>query len=243
MDISDRIESRDLLVAMPERVAVAIREWIAELLRRAAGRDGVVEAVGLRDALLTRSLRPAPLAALAEGAAGWLNERRPEDSADAAQVERELLELRDRARSLVPKRDTLSAVRTIEPALRDLLRSQTLVILEFAHERWEDARDLPPSELLTVAAIFRDALAVLDTIGWLAGEHDAIPAEVPITAGHVAQLRWLRDDVAMSVVTNLEGRDDLADPDDIAAVDQDIQTARDVVRDLWRIIQAPGEEA
>jgi type VI protein secretion system component VasK len=61
MDISDRIESRDFLVAMPERVAVVIREWIVELLQRAFDRDAVVEAVRLRDALLTRSLRPARL--------------------------------------------------------------------------------------------------------------------------------------------------------------------------------------
>lgn len=243
MDISDRIESRDLLVAMPERVAVALMEWIAELLRRASDRGAVVETVGLRDALLTRSLRPAPLAALAEGAAGWLTERPPEDSDRAGEVERELLELRDCARSLVGKRDNIPVVRLIEPGLRDLLRSQTLVILEFTHERWEEARDLRPSALLIIAAIFRDAFAVLDTIGWLAGEHDATPAEVPITHGHVAQLRWLRDDVALSVVTNLEGRDDVTNPDDIAAVDQDIQTARDVVRDLWRIIDAPRAEA
>jgi hypothetical protein len=39
----------------PERVAVVIRERIAELLRRASGRDAVVEAMGLRDALLARS--------------------------------------------------------------------------------------------------------------------------------------------------------------------------------------------
>jgi hypothetical protein len=219
MDISDRIESRDLLVAMPERVAVALMEWIAELLRRASGRDAVVEAVGLRDALLTMSLRPAPLAALAEGAAGWLNEQRLEESADAGAVERELLELRDRARSLVRKRDTVPAVRMIEPGLRDLLRSQTRVILEFTHERWDEARDLPLSELLAAAAIFRDAIAVLDTIGWLAGEHDAIPVQVPVTPGHIAQLRWLRDDVALSVVTNLDGRDDLTNTNDIAAVD------------------------
>jgi hypothetical protein len=242
MDISDRIESRDLLAAMPERVAVVIQEWIAELLRRASDHQAVVEAVRLRDALLTRSLRPVALASLAEGAVGWLTERHPEDSDGADEVERELLELRDRARSLVGKRDTVSAVRLIDPGLRDLLRSQTLMILEFTHERWEEARDLPPSALLIVAVIFSDAFAVLDTIGWLAGEHDATPAEVPITHGHVAQLRWLRDDVALSVVTNLEGRDELTDPDDIAAVDQDIQTARQVVRDLWRIIDAPRAE-
>jgi hypothetical protein len=78
--------------------------------------------------------------------------------------------------------------------------------------------------------------------GWLAGEHDAMPAEVPVTQGLVAQLRLLREDVAMSVVTSLEGRDDLTDPDDIAAVDYDIQAARHVVRELWRVIDAPHSE-
>jgi hypothetical protein len=62
-------------------------------------------------------------------------ERRPEDSDRAGEVERELLELRDCARSLVGKRDNIPVVRRIEPGLRDLLRSQTLVVLEFTHER------------------------------------------------------------------------------------------------------------
>jgi hypothetical protein len=114
------------------------------------------------------------------GAAGWLKEQRPEDSGDAGEVERELLELRDCPRSQAAGHRLGRPADRAGPARPVALPDAG--VLEFAHERWADARDLPPSELLTVAAICRDAIAVLDTIGWLAGEHDATPAHVPITA-------------------------------------------------------------
>jgi hypothetical protein len=42
---------------------------------------------------------------------------------------------------------------------------QTLLVLEVNYEPFEEVRDLQPSELLDVASIFRDAIAVLDAIG------------------------------------------------------------------------------
>jgi hypothetical protein len=62
-------------------------------------------------------------------------------------VSRELLELRDRALAEVFNDDNNLGALTIEPMLRDLLRSQTLVVLEFRHVRFDEARDLEPSEL------------------------------------------------------------------------------------------------
>ena len=44
--------------------------------------------------------------------------------------------------------------------------------------------------------MFRDAIAVLDTIGWLP-TGQAVAVEVSITAGHLAELERLRADVAM----------------------------------------------
>jgi hypothetical protein len=108
MDISDRIESRDPL-AIAGYLVFAFEEWIAELIRQACDgdspetRDAVIKAVHFHDAFATRSLTPAQLAELAEGAAGWMEPKWPSDPADADEVERllgisrELLELRDRA--------------------------------------------------------------------------------------------------------------------------------------------------
>jgi hypothetical protein len=80
---------------------------------------------------------------------------------------------------------------------------------------------------------------VLDIIGWLAGEQDQVPARVTMTRGHLAQLEWLRSDVAMSVVTALDSREGLTEADDIAALEENIRTARLIVHDLWEILHAP----
>jgi hypothetical protein len=55
----------------------------------------------------------------------------------------------------------------IDLALGEILRDQTLLILEINAGSFEEARELPPGELLALASTFRDAFVVLDTIGWL----------------------------------------------------------------------------
>ncbi len=67
----------------------------------------------------------------------------------------------------------------------------------------------------TFASIFRDAIGVLDTIGWLPTE-DTAPIEVAITAGHIAQLQRLRGDLARAILDQLDDRATLTDPDEIA---------------------------
>jgi hypothetical protein len=253
MDISDRIESRDPL-AIPEHLVFAFDEWIAELIRLACDSDSpetrgaVIKAVRIHDAFAARSLTPVQLAELAEGAARWMEPRWPENPGDAEEVERllgvsrELLELRDRALDARGEDDDISRIVVIEPGLREVLRSQTLAILDFTHDRFDEARDLEPSKLLAAASIFRDAIAVLDTIGWVAGEQDQRPARVTMTRGHLAQLQWLRGDVAMSIVTGLDAREDMTEADDIAALEENIRVARLTVHGLWQILHAPDAE-
>jgi hypothetical protein len=250
MDLSDRIESRDPL-AIPEHLVFAFDEWIAELMRQACEHDkatarvAVTKAVHIQDAFAARSLTPVQLAELAEGAARWMESRWPSDPADADEVERllgvsrELLKLRDRALAAAHEDDNLSRVVVIEAGLREVLRSQTLVVMEFTHDRFDEARDLEPSKLLAAASIFRDAIAVLDTIGWVAGEQDQRPARVTMTPSHLAQLQWLRSDVAMSLVTGLDDREDLTEADDIAELEENLRAARLIVHDLWQILHAP----
>lgn len=84
--------------------------------------------------------------------------------------------------------------------------------------------------------------ASTDSIGWVAGEQDRRPARVTMTSGHLAELRWLRGDVAMSIVTGLDDREDLTEADDIAALDEHLHAARLTVHGLWQILHAPDAE-
>lgn len=254
MDISDRIESRDSLV-IPEHLVFAFEDWISELFRRALdtsdeveGRAAAIKAVHLHEAFVAGTLAPAQLADLAQSAAHWMEPCWPSDPGDAdtvarvLDVSRELLELRDRAQAIANKNDNISRVLMVEPGWRGLLRSQSLAVLEFHHDLLDEARDLAAAELLAAGSIFRDAMAVLDTIGWVAGEHDAEPARVTVTAGHLAQLEHLRIDVAMSIVSSLDTREGLTDPDEIAQLEENIRTARLTVYGLWQILHAPEAE-
>lgn len=204
MDISDRIESRDSLV-IPERLVFVLDDWISELFRRALdagdeveGRAAAIKVVHLYDAFVAGSLTPAQLAELTQSAAHWMEPRWPNDPCDAdsvarlLEVSRELLELRDRTRAIASKNDNISRVLTVAPEWRGLLRCKTLAVLEFHHHLLEDARDLAPAELLGAASVLRDAIAVLDTIGWVAGEQDA--AELIAPAILVVQARHQLDE-------------------------------------------------
>jgi hypothetical protein len=250
VDISDRIESRDSLV-IPEYLVFAFEDWISELFRRALdtgdeveGRAAAINVVHLQDAFVAGSLTPAQLAELAEGAAHWMEPRWPSNPGDAdtvarlLDVSRELLELRDRARAIASKNDNISRVLTVEPGWRGLLRSQSLAILEFKHDLLDEARDLAAAELLGAASIFRDAIAVLDSIGWVAGEQNAEPAQVTVSAGHLDRLEQLRADVVQSVLDSLSVRDEATDPDEIARIDQRIRDARRSAAELEQILHA-----
>jgi hypothetical protein len=238
MDIPDRIESRDSLV-IPEHLVFAFDDWISELFRRALdagdeveGRAAAIKAVHVHDAFVAGTLTPAQLAELTQSAAHWMEPRWPSDPGDAdtvarlLDVSRELLELRDRAQAIASKNDNISRVLTVEPGWRGLPRSQTLAVLEFHHDLLEDARDLAAAELLAVGSIFRDAIAVLDTIGWVAGEQDAEPAQVTVSAGHLGRLEQLRADMVLSILDSLSVRDEATDPDEIARIDRRIRDAR-----------------
>jgi hypothetical protein len=255
MDISDRIESEVPGVAIPAHLVFAFEEWIAQQIRAACDRHdspenqgSVIEAVHVRDAFVAGSLTPRQTAELADGAASWLAPQWPTSTGEADEVERlvaatrELLELRDHATALASNSDNISRVVTVGPGLREILRSQSLLVLEFDHHRFEDVCDLGPAALLGAASIFRDALAVLDTIGWLATEQTAT-VEVAITPGHLAQLQRLRSDVAMRILDRLDSREDLAESDDLAEADEAIAADRLTAHGLLQLLQSCKPEA
>jgi hypothetical protein len=242
-------------VAIPEHLVFAFEEWIAEHIRQARDADNgqearpaVFKAVHLHDAFVAGSLTPAQTAELAEGAACWLAPRWPRTPEDAEEVEqlvgatRELLELRDRARAAAIKNNNIPRVVTVDQGLREVLRSQTLLVLEFNHHPFEQVRDLEAVDLLATASIFRDAIAVLDSIGWLPTAQTAT-VEVAITPGHLAQLDRRRADVAMTILDRLDSREDLTEPDDIAEADEAIAADRRTAHGLLQLIRACQLEA
>jgi hypothetical protein len=127
----------------------------------------------------------------------------------------------------------------VDPSLGEILRLQTLLVLAANHEPFEDVRYLAAPGLLAVADIWRDAIAVLDTVGWLPMPATAT-IEVVITAGHVAQLRRLRHDEALAVLDCLDVRDTLATAHQRAEVDGEIEARRLAAWGLSELLQRYG---
>jgi hypothetical protein len=140
MDDSDRSESAVPRVAMPAQLVFAFEEWIVEALRQACdhfakpeARAAVIQAVHLHDRFVAGTLTPAQIAELAARAADWLHPSWPESVEDADEVERllgtarQLFELRDRALAVAGDSDDVPRLVTVDAALREVLRSQTLM--------------------------------------------------------------------------------------------------------------------
>ena len=250
MDDSDRSESVVPRVAIPAQLVFAFEEWIVEALRQACDdfgkperRAAVIQAVHLHDRFVAGTLTPSQVAELATGAADWLHPRWPESVEDADEVgrllgvARQLFELRDRALTVAGDSDDAPRLVTVDAELREVLRSQTLMVLEFGHEPFEELRDLQPAELLALATTFRDAFAILDVIGWLATPQ-TIAVDVEITPSHLAQLEHRRVDLEQSIGEQLDGRQGLTDADDITRADEFIQADRLTADGLRRILRA-----
>ena len=94
---------------------------------------------------------------------------------------------------------------SVDPSTADILRRQTLIILEANHYYFEDLLEFGPEAQHALSVIYRDAFAVLDAIGWGPG-HAVGPIDVPLTVGHVDQLRSCSYDLR---VTNINRSDRL----------------------------------
>jgi hypothetical protein len=250
MDDSDRSESVVPRVAIPAHLVFAFEEWIVEALRQACddfakpeARAAVIQAVRLHDRFVAGTLTPAQIAELAARAADWLHPRWPESVEDADEVgrlvgiARQLFELRDCALGVAGDGDDVPRLVSVDAELREVLRSQTLMVLEFGHEPFEQLRDLQPAELLALATTFRDAFAILDVIGWLPTPQ-TIAVEVEITPSHLAQLEHRRVDLEQSIREQLDDRQGLTDADDITRADEFLQADRLTADALLRILRA-----
>jgi hypothetical protein len=84
---------------------------------------------------------------------------------------------------------------SVGPERADVLRHQTLVVLEANHYYFEDLLDFGPEAQHALSVIYRDAFSVLDAMGW-APDPALSTVEVQLSAGHVEQLRRRRYELA-----------------------------------------------
>jgi len=119
---------------------------------------------------------------------------------------------------------------SVDPSTVDVLRRQTLVVLEANHYFFEEILEFGPEAQFALSVIYRDAFAVLDAIGWEETQA-AGPIDVPLTAGHIDQLRRCSHDLR---VTNINRSDqlDTASAQDAAAIRADLAANLAAVRTL-----------
>jgi hypothetical protein len=131
---------------------------------------------------------------------------------------------------------TPARVIAVDPSTADVLRVEAKKVLMFNHEPFEDFLDYIPVLQLTLADIYRDATAVIDALGWDPDITTHTSVEVPLTAGHVAQLHTRRCDL---LATNLDLLSDIgADQHANATVLAEIHTNRHATEALDRVFDA-----
>jgi hypothetical protein len=126
---------------------------------------------------------------------------------------------------------------TVDPSTADVLRIEAKKVLMFNHEDFENYLDYVPVKQLELADIFRDATAVIDTLGW---DPDINPPRttfnVPLTHAHIEQLHHRRADL---LDTNLDLLTDIgADRHANAITMAEIHANRHGVEALNRVFDA-----
>jgi hypothetical protein len=123
----------------------------------------------------------------------------------------------------------------VDPSLGDVLRLQTLVVLEANHDYSEDLLSFGPEAQHALSVIYRDAFAVLDAVGWRRTDDPPVAVDVPLTAGFVEQLRRRRYDLGHTNIDRVTTRDQATDAVVIAAIDEAIAADRLAARALDKL--------
>jgi hypothetical protein len=118
-----------------------------------------------------------------------------------------------------------AAIVGVDPSTADVLRQQTLVVLEANHYYFEEILAFGPEAQLALSQIYRDAFAVLDAIGWCRPDDPPETVAVPITPGHAEQLFRRRYDLGHTNIDRLATDNALSDPALRAQIDADRQAA------------------
>jgi hypothetical protein len=131
-----------------------------------------------------------------------------------------------------------ACVIAVDPSLADILRHQTLVVLEANHYYFEDLLSFGPEAQHALSVIYRDAFAVLDALGWRRPDNPPDLVDVPLTAGFIDQLRRRRYDLGHTNIDRLATRDEATDAAEIAAIDDIIASDRFAARALDGLMAA-----
>jgi hypothetical protein len=112
-----------------------------------------------------------------------------------------------------------ACVVSVDPSTADVLRHQTLVVLEANHYFFEEILEFGPEAQHALSDIYRDAFAVLDAIGWRRPD-EPVTVEVEFTAGFVEQLHRRRYDLGHTNIDRVS-----QETWDQAVVDRDREAA------------------
>jgi hypothetical protein len=141
-----------------------------------------------------------------------------------------------------PKRNDARTI-AVDRELVDILRRETLVVLEVNHQHFEELLERTPQAQHALSVIYRDAFAVLDALGWEPDATTTTTVAVPLTAGHVTQLRLRRYDLGRTNLDRLDARDRAIDPAEIVALDAEIAADRLAALALDRIVATYPHDA
>jgi hypothetical protein len=101
---------------------------------------------------------------------------------------------------------------SVDRAVAEVIREQSLITLEANHHYFEDVAGFGAEAQRALARIYQEAFAVLDAIGWAPAEVAAAAPDdevrVPLTPGHVEQLRARRFELGHANIDRVEHTSD-----------------------------------
>ncbi len=124
---------------------------------------------------------------------------------------------------------------TVDRQTADILRVESKLVLVFNHETFEDFSDFTPVDQEALADIFCDAIAVIKAVGWKPERDGAEQFEIPLTAGHVEQLRKRREDLDAYIRDLLYDLEGAENDEEAAAIDAEITTTHLATETLDRL--------
>jgi hypothetical protein len=113
---------------------------------------------------------------------------------------------------------------TVDRQTADVLREESKLVLVFNHETFEDFSDFTPLGQEALADIFSDAIAVIKAVGWQPAPDGAEQFEIPLTAGHIEQLRKRREDLDAYIRDLLYDLEHTETDEQAAEIDAEITT-------------------
>lgn len=120
----------------------------------------------------------------------------------------------------------------VDPSVADILRLQSLIVLELNHHHFEDVRDFPPEGRRALAGLFREVLDVLDALGWDQPTNPPQTLDIPLTSGYVDLLRERREDLGLAMADRLPDPGEPVSTATLVAITAD----RDAAQVLGRLI-------